>query len=138
MDRNDEIDYVVGSVHHANGIPLDFDRETWLKSVHSLGDAADPPSPAELGPFTADYLDKQFALMQRHQPEVIGHFDLCLLYTPSISLKDCGVWDRVQRNVQYAISYGALFEANAAAIRKGWKTSYPGPDVLQVSTNQQL
>ena len=44
-----------------------------------------------------------------------------------------GVWDKVERNIRYAIGYGALFEANAAAIRKGWTTSYPSREVLRVS-----
>lgn len=33
----------------------------------------------------------------------------------------------------YAISYGALFEINAAAFRKKWDTAYPGVDIAEVS-----
>lgn len=43
-------------------------------------------------------------------------------------------WPRVERNIDFAISYGALFELNAAAFRKGWDVSYPGEDVLQVKS----
>lgn len=31
------------------------------------------------------------------------------------------------------INYGGLFEANGAALRKGWETSYPSREVLEVS-----
>jgi histidinol-phosphatase (PHP family) len=148
LQRNDDIDYVVGSVHHVNGVPIDFDRNTYLKSVVSVsstpaaaGDTdTDPrlaeghtPSAAQLEPWLCAYFDKQYALLQRHRPEVVGHFDLCRLYTPEVSFAAKAVWDRVRRNVEFAIGYGALFECNAAAIRKGWATSYPGKDVLDVS-----
>jgi histidinol-phosphatase (PHP family) len=86
--------------------------------------------------FLHAFFDAQFDMLRTHQPEVVGHIDLCLLWTPDISLRsaDMGeVWEKVIRNVEYAITYGGLFEANAAAIRKGWKTSYPNPDILQVS-----
>lgn len=156
LDAHPEIDYVVGSVHHVDGVSIDFDRRTWLRSVRDVGTGSQTmarqsdgslvqvpldddarlqldytPTADELEPFLIAYLDAQYKLLQRHQPEVVGHFDLCLLWCPSASLES--VWDRVKRNVEYAISYGALFEANAAAIRKGWSTSYPTPNVLRVS-----
>ncbi|KAL1412887.1 hypothetical protein Q8F55_000636 [Vanrija albida] len=156
LDSHPEIDYVVGSVHHVDGVSIDFDRPTWLRAVRDVGKATQTmtrlsdgslalvpldqsdvrlqqgytPTAAELEPFLIAYLDAQYHLLQRHQPEVVGHFDLCLLWCPGASLES--VWDRVKRNVEYAISYGALFEANAAAIRKGWHTSYPTPNVLRL------
>jgi len=36
------------------------------------------------------------------------------------------------KNVLYAIEYGALFEVNAAAFRKGWDAAYPGQDVIEM------
>jgi len=38
----------------------------------------------------------------------------------------------LKRNIKFAINYGALFEVNAAALRKGWLTPYPGEDVVAV------
>lgn len=90
----------------------------------------------ELVSFLLAYLDAQYEMLQYHQPEVIGHFDLCLLWVPDLdltSLKMEAVRESIKRNVEYGIGYGALFEANAAAIRKGWKTSYPNPYILKVS-----
>lgn len=81
------------------------------------------------------YFDAQLELMERFHPEVIGHFDLCRLYVPSIKFDERGyesVWAKVGRNVRFAIDYGACFELNAAAFRKGWTTAYPGPEVLKV------
>ena len=160
LQQRTDIDYVVGSVHHVNGISIDFDTPTWLRCVHTtaagdigatvtidpssnrlilppLSPSKDtPPTNTQLTAFLLSYFDAQYEMIKSHQPEVIGHFDLCLLWTPDLSLRSSElscVWAKVERNVGYAIDYGALFEANAAALRKGWKTSYPSGDVLQVS-----
>lgn len=158
LERRKEVDYIVGSVHHVNGVSIDFDRPTWIRAVKTVvegtisstmtvsptsGSVSLPqiddttlPSTEDIRTFLQAYFDAQYEMLQTHQPEVIGHIDLCLLWTPEISLKSdemAEVWEKVVRNVEYAIEYGGLFEANAAAFRKGWKTSYPSPDILRVS-----
>lgn len=83
----------------------------------------------------AKYFDNQFELIDRLRPEVIGHFDLCRLYYPDTNFKEYPeVWAKIERNIELAVSYGALFELNASAFRKGWKTGYPGAEVFDVST----
>ncbi|KAG8793502.1 histidinolphosphatase [Ceratobasidium sp. 428] len=129
-----QIEYVVGSVHHCNGIPIDFDEPTFEKSVTSFADSPctindKVPTPAQISYLNA-YFDAQLQLMERIHPEVIGHFDLCRLYTPNLSLR--AVWPRVERNVKYAIEYGAVFELNAAAFRKGWDSAYPGREIVEL------
>ncbi|KAL1742421.1 polymerase/histidinol phosphatase-like protein [Schizophyllum fasciatum] len=118
-----EIELIVGSVHHVNAIPIDFNKATFEKALGTFDSSVN---------FLNSYLDSQLQVMERLKPEIIGHFDLCRLYTPNLKLdEDAGVWDRVRRNVLYGIGYGALFEVNAAAFRKGWNTAYPGQEVLQ-------
>ena len=127
------IEYLVGSVHHANGIPIDFDLPTFQRALDSFTDPPNPNHSQALECLFLSYFDKQFDLMRRFHPEVIGHFDLCRLYYPSLRFQDYpAVWEKVERNVQYAAEYGALFELNAAAFRKGWDDAYPGSDVIQV------
>ncbi|GAA97911.1 uncharacterized protein L969DRAFT_96290 [Mixia osmundae IAM 14324] len=128
--HSDRIDYLVGSVHHVNGIPIDFDRPTYERCLVSL--AGDDIAARQRSLFE-QYFDAQHEVIQQLQPEVIGHFDLCRLWDPQISFRDSPtVWHRIERNVKAAVSYGALFEVNAAAFRKGWTTAYPGPDILQL------
>ena len=125
------VDYIVGSLHHTNAIPIDFDRETFDRSVASFQNSDCTLTDAHLR-LVHQYLDDQMEVLQRLKPEVVGHFDLFRLFTPHFRLEAPEVWGKVERNVQFAIGYGALFECNAAAFRKGWNTSYPGKEILDL------
>jgi histidinol-phosphatase (PHP family) len=135
-EHKNDIDYIVGSVHHVNKIPIDFDNATYQRAVSSClsSDTTTSASSADsLQAFFGTYFDAQYTLLTAHHPEVIGHFDLCRLYTPSVSFEDYpAIMTKIRRNVQYAIDYGAVFELNAAALRKDWPTPYPGRDVFEV------
>ncbi|KZT42307.1 histidinol phosphate phosphatase H [Sistotremastrum suecicum HHB10207 ss-3] len=128
------IDYLVGSIHHVNGIPIDFDRVTYDRAVASFASASNSSStPDILDRFYEAYFDAQVELMEKFHPEIIGHFDLCRLYEPSIQFRSRpNIWSKIERNVTFGISYGALFELNAAAFRKGWRTPYPGEDIFEL------
>ncbi|KAI0686566.1 polymerase/histidinol phosphatase-like protein [Earliella scabrosa] len=152
-DHGDRIEYIVGSIHHVGGIPIDFDLATFTKALNAFANSPPPvPLASDSGPpgqvtdtdadaqtaatttaFLCAYLDAQYTLMQRFHPEIIGHFDLCRLYTPTLRFASYpAALDRVRRNVRYAVEYGALFELNAAAFRKGWDAAYPGEDVVEI------
>lgn len=158
-----------------NEIPIDFDRKTFDEAVGSFrdsfpsststgskatesdGETISPPSNTEPAlPLLAcvkEYFSLQYNLLQRFQPEVIGHFDLIRIFEPTLRLSPpaassssssssvdsshrrvkAEIWESIERNVKFGIGYGALFEVNAKAFGKGWDTAYPGRDVLQVS-----
>ncbi|KAF8631672.1 hypothetical protein AX15_002258 [Amanita polypyramis BW_CC] len=126
----DRIQFLVGSIHHVNSIPIDFDFDTYRKAMDSLC-IADESQAQEM--FLASYFDAQYELMQRFHPEIIGHIDLCRLYIPELRFSDFPrVQEKLRRNVKFGTQYGALFEVNAAAYRKKWKTAYPGGDVIEL------
>lgn len=125
------IDYIVGSVHHCDSLPIDFDQPRF-DQVLSLQHGSDEGS--KFTRLFSKYFDRQYELMDRLRPEVIGHFDLCRLYYPEMDFREFPeVWEKVKRNVGLGVEYGALFELNASAFRKGWKTGYPGVEVFDVS-----
>ncbi len=153
----------MGGIHHVEELPIDFDEVTWEKAVLVAGkekekksmltsnldddvttDPSSSSSSSSITSFFISYFDAQHTLLTRFQPTIIAHLDLCRLYTPSIRLDDevlyPGVWERVKRNVETVVEYGGLFEVSSAALKKGWKTGYPGEEVLQVSsrTNHRL
>ena len=135
LEKHDRrIEYIVGSIHHVNAIPIDFDLPTFHLALNSFpADTADKVN-EQRGQFLSAYLDAQYELLRRFRPEIVGHIDLCRMYTPGLRFSDFpDAFERLERNVRFAISYGALFEANAAAFRKGWDTAYPGVDILKAS-----
>ncbi|KAJ6597782.1 Polymerase/histidinol phosphatase-like protein [Mycena vulgaris] len=125
------VQYIVGSVHHVNEIPIDFDLATFRKAVDTIDCTGEHTT--KDGGFLSAYFDAQYELLQRFHPEVIGHLDLCRLYNPTLRISEYPeAWERVQRNIIYAIDYGALFEINASALRKNWSTPYPGEDLVEI------
>lgn len=129
LERHGEmIQYLVGSVHHCQETPIDFDKERFDEVLGTGGAESE-----RFNSLFCTYFDDQHKLLQRLKPEVVGHFDLCRLYYPTIDFRDSPqVWTRMERNIRFAVSYGALFEVNASAFRKGWNTAYPGAEVFDV------
>lgn len=133
--HENQIEYLVGSVHHVNSIPIDFDLPTFEESLRSMS-CGEISANNTMEMFLSAYFDAQYELLSRFQPEIIGHFDLCRLYRPGLQFRDFpSVWQKLERNIQFAIQYGALFEINAAAFRKGWQSAYPAEDVVEVKLN---
>lgn len=131
----EEVEYMVGSVHHVYGVPIDFDRPTFDRALALASSRLEKalPSLSDVERLFCAYFDAQHLLITHFEPPIIGHFDLCRLYLPCIRLDDQPqVWERVERNVREVVRYGGLFEVNTAAVRKGWPTPYPGPEVLRV------
>ncbi|KAG6888549.1 hypothetical protein C0995_007421 [Termitomyces sp. Mi166 len=129
------VEYIVGSVHHVNTIPIDFDLDTFHKALASLDTGFATQNQQET--FLSAYFDAQYELLTRFRPQIVGHFDLCRLYNPGLVFADYpAAWAKVERNVKFAIDYGALFEVNAAAFRKGWDSAYPAPDVIEATDTE--
>ncbi|GAA5984850.1 hypothetical protein JCM11641_005440 [Rhodosporidiobolus odoratus] len=128
--KGDAIEYLVGSVHHCDEQPIDFDKERF---DHCLASQSGSSEHDRLSRLFCTYFDNQHELLSRLHPEAVGHFDLCRLYYPSIDFRAFpDAWSRIERNIDLAVSYGALFEVNASAFRKGWNTAYPGTEVLDL------
>ncbi|KAJ2776349.1 hypothetical protein H4R18_005714 [Coemansia javaensis] len=123
------LDYLVGSLHHVDETPVDFGPDEYAQIVRRCG--------GDRAEVFRRYFDQQLAMLQALQPEVVGHFDLVRIFHP---YDDDGVADPLQtvpeiralalRNIDYAISYGAVFEINSRAWKKGLRDAYPQRDVL--------
>lgn len=130
-----QIEFLVGSVHHVNEIPIDFDRATFQRALESLASpsSTEPVGATGMEALLCRYFDAQYSLLDQFRPEVVGHLDLCRLYSPELQFKDFPLaLKKLKRNIAFAVEYGALVELNAAAFRKGWDAAYPGRDVLKV------
>ncbi|KAJ2358302.1 hypothetical protein IWW50_001364 [Coemansia erecta] len=123
-----DLDFLVGSLHHVSGMPMDFSQELYEQIVqHYNGDR---------GKMFQVYFDEQLVLLQELQPEIVGHFDLIRIFHPyGEGVEDPLLQDDIRklalRNIEYAISYGAIFEINTRAWKKGLRDAYPQRDLLQ-------
>jgi histidinol-phosphatase (PHP family) len=127
------VDYFIGSLHHVNGVPIDFDTAHYQRAVATTAEAT------ERGLF-ARYYDQQLEMLTALRPRVVGHFDLCRLMcasappaVPDVRRDWPDVWDRVVRNLQFVASYGGWLECNTSALRKGLAEPYPCRDIAEVT-----
>ncbi|KAF9907016.1 histidinolphosphatase [Linnemannia zychae] len=147
-----QVQYIVGSLHHVHGIPLDFSQELYLSALETVGKGS-------WEVLFREYFDAQFEMLQGLEPEVVGHLDLVRIFFSTI--KGCHhahthdssqgydhtadgqesnqnqnklteeLWTLVKRNVDYVIGYGGLFELNSRAWKKGLADAYPQRDILE-------
>jgi histidinol-phosphatase (PHP family) len=128
IQSNYDWDMFIGSVHHVNTVPIDFDR-------HMYEQAREKSGGTDLKLFE-DYFDAQLEMLKAINPPIVGHFDLIRL------LSDCRdsemdshptLWQRVRRNLEHIASYGGILEINTAGWRKGLREPYPGATICKVS-----
>ncbi|KAI0458762.1 histidinol-phosphatase [Xylaria acuta] len=146
------IDYFIGSLHHVNGVPIDYDKEYYARAMASVGTSTngttahdmstDTTSTAESGSGNGKaggveayeenmyerYYDQQYEMLTALRPRVVGHFDLVRLMSsePGRDVRHWpGVWERIERNLAFVASYGGWLECNSSALRKGLTEPYP-------------
>ncbi|KAK8051764.1 hypothetical protein PG993_003149 [Apiospora rasikravindrae] len=109
------IDYFMGSLHHVNAVPIDYDASYYQKAVDSAGGTEEK--------LYERYYDQQFEMLQALKPRVVGHFDLCRLMSKDPARDPCG--GKIVRNLQFVAGYGGWLECNTSALRKGLAEPYP-------------
>ena len=120
-------DFFVGSVHHTHTVPIDYDREMYVRAREIAGGTDER--------LYEDYFDAQFDMLSKLKPLVVGHFDLIRLKSddPERSFTEWpGVWERVLRNLDFIARYGGMLELNSAALRKGMSEPYPKGEICKV------
>ncbi|KAI0390374.1 Polymerase/histidinol phosphatase-like protein, partial [Xylariaceae sp. FL0594] len=133
------VDYFIGSLHHVNGIPIDFDKEYYARARDSVTGARTGVQGgidmAEQSMYER-YYDEQYQMLVGLRPRVVGHFDLVRLMStdPGRDVRRWdAVWERIVRNLTFVASYGGLLECNTSALRKGLDEPYPCRAIAEVS-----
>eukprot|EP00045_Choanoeca_perplexa_P004119 m.35589 g.35589 ORF g.35589 m.35589 type:complete len:299 (-) comp12404_c0_seq1:55-951(-) len=116
------LDYMVGSVHHVDGIPIDFDEARIQRAETACGGAE---------ALALRYFDHVTTMIETLQPDVVGHLDLIRLLRPNLEM-NLNVMAAVEKAVMAGVRYGCVFEINSAGLRKGLQGPYPHADVLKV------
>ncbi|KAI1373940.1 histidinol-phosphatase [Hypoxylon crocopeplum] len=127
LSAHPSVDYFIGSLHHINSIPIDYDASYYARAVASAGGTEEAAYAA--------YYDQQHAMLGALKPRIVGHFDLVRLLSsnPSRDVRSewPDVWKRVQRNLALTAGYGGWLECNSSALRKGLAEPYPGRQVAE-------
>ncbi|KAL2121451.1 hypothetical protein VTJ04DRAFT_5478 [Mycothermus thermophilus] len=141
-----DIDYLVGSLHHVRGVPIDFSREMYAAAVRACtgkkdegsGGSGEDYDDNEEEALWTTYLDEQLAMLQAVKPRVVGHFDVVRLLSkqPQRDLRTAwdkkdGVWSKVLRNLEVVREYGGWLECNTSALRKGLPEPYPKREIAE-------
>lgn len=125
-----ELDYIVGSVHHVNQIPIDFDEKMYLQALESSG---------SIEKLYEDYYDTQFEMLNKLKPEVIGHFDLIRIFNKNRNFKvNEVIFNKIKRNVDFIASYNGLVEINSRALKKGILTPYPDKFIIEYMKSKNI
>jgi histidinol-phosphatase (PHP family) len=122
------LQFVIGSVHHVHGIPIDFDHALYLAAQDRCGGSEDK--------LWEDFYDAQHDMLLRLQPRVVGHFDLIRLHGKQPDLDPQTkptIWSRIVRNLELVRAQGALLEVNSSALRKKLAEPYPVRSICKVS-----
>lgn len=117
-------DYIVGSVHHVKDIPFDMGSEQYDQALKLTGGYEE---------LYTVYFDRQYELLQRLKPEVVGHFDLIRIYDSRYfeHLNLPSVWRRICRNLEFIRSHGLILDFNLKALTKGATEPYVSASILK-------
>ncbi|KAL2755207.1 hypothetical protein ACRALDRAFT_1064909 [Sodiomyces alcalophilus JCM 7366] len=114
------VDYFIGSIHHVNGIPIDYDKALYARALESAGGSEEA--------LYVRYYDQQYEMLTALRPRVVGHLDLIRLMSeePGRDVRTWPrVWERIVRNLELVKEYDGLLECNSSALRKELPEPYP-------------
>lgn len=118
-------DYMVGSVHHVAGIPIDESPERCREAVEACGG---------FERFAVRYYDHVTEMIGSLRPEVVAHLDLFKLHAPP-DADACAepVLRAAARALDAAKEQGCVLDLNTAGWRKGLTEPYPGPALVRLA-----
>ncbi|KAI9347211.1 Polymerase/histidinol phosphatase-like protein [Obelidium mucronatum] len=140
------LDYLVGSVHHVNQVPIDFDLEMYnraesaaLEKKRAMESENGKESSLLVNDATEclfqDYFDAQYELLRNLKPQVVGHFDLIGMFRPDHELSQV-CWEKIRRNVAVIVEYDGIVEVNSRAWKKGLAFAYPRKSIMEYMISQ--
>lgn len=119
-----DLDYVVGSIHHVDAIPIDFNQAEYARAAAVAGG---------LRKLYCRYFDQQYEMLSELGPAAVGHFDLIRIFDQDYHerILKPDVWQRVVRNLEYIRDRGMILDINLRALFKGATDPYPCKPILR-------
>jgi len=123
-------DYLVGSVHHVDGICIDYDEVMFEEAVSLAGSSE---------ALYSRYFDLQYDMLQVLEPAVVGHFDLIRKYDPDYlhTLSNASVWEKVERNLDFIADRELILDFNLRGFDKS-SEQYPSMPVLEAAVYRDI
>lgn len=116
-------DFIVGSVHHIDEIPIDGPKTFFEEAMAKRGG---------LEKLAVAYYAKLGEMIEALKPEVVGHFDLIRKNAgPYGSVETPVVRDAALRALEVAQKHDVILDLNTAGYRKGLGSPYPAPWLLK-------
>ncbi len=126
LRRRFQPDYILGSVHHVNDLPIDATPDQYFESAEISGG---------VDALYCDYFDRQHEMIDALQPEVVGHFDLIRIFDADYParLKRPEIWQRIQRNLALIQKHDLILDFNVRAMMKGMAEPYVAATILDAA-----
>lgn len=126
-----DLDYVVGSIHHVNAIPIDYNQAEYARAAAVAGG---------LSQLYCRYFDEQLEMLTKLNPAAVGHFDLIRIFDGDYSerIRKPEVWQRVVRNLEYIRDRDLILDVNLRALFKGAPDPYPCKPILRQAAKMGL
>ncbi len=125
-----DFEYMVGSVHHVDEVPIDGPPELFEKAVAQQGG---------LEALAIAYYRAVAEMIEALRPEVVGHFDLIRKNAPSSDSVETPATRRAAGDaLDAARANDCILDLNAAGYRKGLGSPYPAPWLLTTAHEMGL
>jgi histidinol-phosphatase (PHP family) len=118
-------DYMVGSVHYVDEMPIDSARVDFERALAARG---------SLEALAVAYYEAVGGMVRALRPEVVGHFDLIRLHAgPDARLDTAPIREAAVRALAAVRDGNAILDLNTAGYRKGLGTPYPAPWLVETA-----
>lgn len=114
-------DYVIGSVHHVDGLCIDMSPEATERAREVCGGRE---------ALEVRYFELVAQVAQELRPEVLGHLDLIRKFDGSEPAFGPRTWRAIDAALESARAAGCALDVNASPARRGLGPVYPLPEIL--------
>ena len=124
-------DYVVGSIHHLNAIPIDYSAAEYARAVRKCGG---------MEKLYCRYFDDQYEMLQVIKPAVVGHFDLIRIFDADYAdrLVQPEIMARIERNLDFIGAHDLILDYNQRALLKGAAEPYVSEPILEMARQRGI
>lgn len=117
-------DYLVGSIHHVDDMPIDHSLAYYHRAIEMQGG---------IDELYCRYFDQQYAMLSRLKPAVVGHFDLIRIFDDEYTarLQKPEIWNRIERNLDFIKAHNLILDYNIRSLLKGATEPYISRPILE-------